>query len=158
MSMMRDMAIDNSDRELVTTRVFDAPRSRVFDAFTRPKHLPRWMCGPEGWTMPVCRIDLRPGGAWHFEWRRADGSGMTMRGSYRVVQPPDRLVSTERWGGDWPETLNTLALVEDAGKTTATLTVRWPSRLAREAALNTGMTDGMSAAFVRLDAYLRTMA
>ena len=151
------MVIDNSDREFVTVRAFDAPRRLVFDAWTVPKHLPRWMLGPEGWTMPTCRIDLRPGGAWHFVWRRADGAEMSMRGSYRVVQPPERLVSTEQWGGKWPETQNTLALVEDAGRTTATITVRYPSRAAREAAFKTGMADGMEASFVRLDVYLKTM-
>ena len=72
-----------SDREIVMTRVFDAPRRLVFEAWTNPEHLPHWMLGPEGWTMPVCEIDLRPGGAWHFVWRRADGTEMGMRGVYQ---------------------------------------------------------------------------
>ena len=66
----------------VMTRVFDAPRRLVFEAWTNPEHLPHWMLGPEGWTMPVCEIDLRPGGAWHFVWRRSDGTEMGMRGAY----------------------------------------------------------------------------
>jgi hypothetical protein len=74
-----------SDREIVMTRVFDAPRNLVFDAWTKPEHLPRWMLGPKGWTMPVCEIDLRPGEAWHFVWRQSDGTEMEMRGVYRVV-------------------------------------------------------------------------
>jgi uncharacterized protein YndB with AHSA1/START domain len=65
------------------TRVFDAPRKLVFEAWTNAKHVPRWMLGPEGWTMPVCEIDLRPGGAWRFVWPpRGLGSGLPrFRGS-----------------------------------------------------------------------------
>ena len=80
--------------------------------------MPHWMLGPDGWTMPVCEIDLRPGGAWHFVWRGSDGTEMEMRGVYREIAPPERLVTTESWGGDWPETLNTLVLTEEDGKTT----------------------------------------
>jgi uncharacterized protein YndB with AHSA1/START domain len=145
-----------TDREIEVTRVFDAPSRLVFEAWTDPKHLPRWMLGPDGWTMPVCEIDLRPGGAWHFVWRRRDGTEMEMRGTYREVTPPERLVSTESWGGPWPETVNTLTLVEKDGKTTVTLTILYPSKEAREAALKTGMKDGMAQSFDRLAAYLRT--
>src|SRR5271165_4278905 len=109
-----------TDREIVMTRVLDAPRGLVWEAWTNPEHLPHWMLGPDGWTMPVCEIDLRPGGAWHFVWRRDDGTEMEMRGVYREVTPPYRLVATESWGGPWPETLNTLTLVENEGKTTVT--------------------------------------
>lgn len=147
-----------SDRELVMTRDFDAPRRLVFEAWTNPEHLPHWMLGPEGWTMPVCEIDLRPGGAWHFVWRRADGTEMEMRGVYREIAPPERLVSTESWGGNWPETVNTLILSEKNGKTTITQTVLYPSKEARDAALKTGMKEGMSMGLDRLDKYLRTMA
>src|ERR687885_209634 len=95
-----------SDAEIVATRVFDAPRRLVWEAHTSPEHVPHWMLGPEGWTMPVCEIDLRPGGAWHFVWRRADGTEeFEMRGEYREIVPPERLVYTERWGGEWPEAL-----------------------------------------------------
>ena len=144
-----------TDREIVMTRVFDAPRRLVFEAWTSPEHLPRWMLGPEGWTMPVCEIDLRPGGAWHFVWRRADGTEMGMHGAYREIKPPERLVSTESWGGNWPETLNTLVLSEKDGKTTVTLTILYPSKEARDAATKTGMKDGVSVSFDRLAEYLR---
>jgi uncharacterized protein YndB with AHSA1/START domain len=96
-----------SDRELVMTRVFDAPRALVFDCFINPEHLRHWMLGPGGWTMPVCESDGRPGGAWHFVWRQSDGSELEMRGVYQELEPPERFVSTSSWGGDWPETLNT---------------------------------------------------
>ena len=146
-----------SDLEIVMTRVVDAPRRLVFEVHTSPAHLPHWMLGPEGWTMPVCQIDLRPGGAWHFVWRRADGTEMAMRGVYQEIVPPELLVSTESWGGDWPETLNTLVLTEEDGKTTITQRVLYPSKEARDAALKTGMLEGASQGFARLDEYLRTM-
>ena len=147
-----------SDREVVITRVVDAPRRLVFEAYTNPEHVAHWMLGPQGWSMPVCEIDLRVGGAWHFVWRRADGSEMAMRGVYQEIVPPERLVSTEAWGGDWPETLNTLALSEEDGKTTITSRVLYPSKEARDAALKTGMKDGVSLSFDRLAEHLRTMA
>lgn len=147
-----------SDREIVMTRVFDAPPRLVFEAWTNPEHVPHWMLGPEGWTMPVCEIDLRPGGAWRFVWRRSDGTEMEMHGLYREVKPPERLVTTESWGGDWPETINTLVLTEKDGTTTLSQTVLYPSKEARDAASRTGMKDGVSVSFDRLAAYLRRMA
>jgi uncharacterized protein YndB with AHSA1/START domain len=147
-----------SDREVEVTRVVDAPRRLVWDAWTSPEHLPRWMLGPEGWSMPVCEVDLRPDGAWHFVWRRADGSQMEMRGSYREVVPPERVVSTESWGGDWPETVNTLTLTEEAGRTTVTIRILYPSKEARDAALKTGMKEGMAMSFDRLAEHLRARA
>jgi uncharacterized protein YndB with AHSA1/START domain len=143
-----------SDREIVVTREVNAPRSVVFDAWTRPEHVQRWMLGPDGWTMPVCEIDLRPGGAWHFVWRGGDGAELEMRGVYQEIVPPERIVNTESWGGPWPETLNTLTLDERDGKTTITITIRYASKEARDAALETGMTEGMSATFARLDEYV----
>ena len=143
-----------SDREVVMTRVFDAPRKRVFEAWTNPKIMPLWLLGPEGWTMPVCEIDLRPGGAWHFMWRKSDGSQMEMRGMYKEVKPPEKVVSTESWGGDWPETLNTMILKEENGKTTFTNTILYPSREARDAALKTGMEKGVEQSFNRLEEFL----
>jgi uncharacterized protein YndB with AHSA1/START domain len=147
-----------SDREIAATRVFDAPRRLVYEAHTNPKHLPNWMLGPEGWTMPVCEIDLRPGGTWHFVWRKADGSEMAMRGTYKEVVPPEKVVTTESWGGDWPETINTLTLTEKDGKTILTSTILYPSKDARDAALKTGMKQGMNVSFDRLAAYLQGLA
>ena len=147
-----------SDQEIVMTRVVDAPRRLVFAAHTNPAHVPHWMVGPDGWTMPVCEIDLRPGGAWHFVWRQSDGTEMEMRGVYQEIVPPERVVCTESWGGDWPETLNTLVLIERDGKTTITQRVRYPSKAARDAALKSGMQEGMSQSYDRLAEYLRTIA
>ena len=147
-----------SDREIVMTHVVDAPRALVFEAHTSAEHVPNWMLGPSGWTMPVCEIDLRPGGAWRFVWRREDGSEMEMTGEYREIEPPARLVNTERWwDGDWPETLNTLTFDEEDGRTTITSTVLYPSQEARDRALGTGMNDGWSAGYARLDEYLAAL-
>ena len=147
-----------TDKEVVITRVVDAPRRLVFDAWTNPKHIPQWMTGPEGWSMPVCEIDLRPGGSWHYVWRKADGSEMPMSGAVKEVAAPERLVTTESWGPEWPETLNTLVLTESGGRTTVTLTILYPSKEARDAALQTGMKGGMDESFARLDALLPTLA
>lgn len=145
------------DTEVVITRVVDAPRHLVFDAWTNPKHIPQWMTGPEGWTMPVCEMDLRPGGSWRYVWRRTDGSEMAMTGSVREIVSPERLVTTESWGSEWPETVNSLVLAESGGQTTITLTVTYPSKEARDAALETGMKDGMEQSFAQLDRLLTTL-
>lgn len=147
-----------SDREVVATRVINAPRTLVWEAWTNPEHVPHWMTGPEGMTMPVCEIDLRVGGEWHFVWRQPDGSEMEMRGVYREIVPPERLVNTESWGGDWPETLNTLVLTEEDGKTTMVCTVLYPSKEARDKALATGMKEGWAQSYDRLDEHLRAHA
>jgi uncharacterized protein YndB with AHSA1/START domain len=147
-----------NDREVVITRAVDAPRRLVFAAWTDPVHIPQWLLGPEGWTMPICEMDLRPGGAWRYVWRKADGAEMEMSGIVREVSPPERLVTTERWGPEWPETVNTLLLTESGGKTTITLTITYVSKAARDAALETGMADGVEQSFVRLDRIVRTLA
>jgi uncharacterized protein YndB with AHSA1/START domain len=116
------------------------------------------MLGPPGWTMPICEVDLRPGGASRFVWRRSDGSEMEIRGTYREIVPPERLVQTESWGGDWPESVDTLVLTEEDGMTTLTMTILYPSKEARDAALQTGMKDGMSQGYDLLEEYLRTMS
>ena len=147
-----------NDREVVITRAVDAPRRLVFAAWTDPIHIPQWLLGPEGWTMPICEMDLRPGGAWRYVWRKADGVEMEMSGIVREVRPPERLVTTERWGPEWPETVNTLLLTESGGKTTISLTITYVSKAARDAALETGMADGVEQSFVRLDRMVRTLA
>ena len=101
-----------TETEIVAVRQVDAPRELIWDLWTRSEHVPNWMLGPDGWTMPVCEIDLRPGGKWHFVWRQSDGNEMGMVGEYREVAAPARLVNTENWGDDWPETVNTLVLTE----------------------------------------------
>jgi uncharacterized protein YndB with AHSA1/START domain len=115
------------------------------------------MLGPDGWSMPVCEIDLKPDGEWHFVWRRPDGDEMEIRGTYKEISPPERLVVTESWGGDWPETINRLILTENNGRATIKQTVLYPSKDARDAALATGMKEGAAQSFDRLAEYLRTL-
>ena len=146
-----------SETQVVVTRVVRAPRELAFEVFTSPKHLPNWMTGPEGWTMPVCEVDLRPGGTWHYVFRKSDGAEMDMRGSFREVKPPEKVVSTEQWGPEWPETVNTVEFAERDGLTTMTMTMTYPSRAARDAALKTGMKDGMETSYARMDRYIETL-
>jgi uncharacterized protein YndB with AHSA1/START domain len=108
--------------------------------------------------MPVCEIDLRPGGRWRYVYRMPDGSEMTLQGTFREVTPPERVVHTETWGPEWPETVNTLALTEIGGQTTITITLLYPSQEARDAALQSGMKDGMEQGFARLDELLAGLA
>lgn len=143
-----------TDVEIVITRDFEAPRELIWEVWTRCEHMANWMLGPEGWTMPVCEIDLRPGGTFRTVWRNDDGTEMEIKGTYREVEPPERLVHTESWGEDLPESVDTLVLTEEAGRTTVTLTMRYPSKDARDAALETGMKEGMAASYERLEAYL----
>ena len=140
-----------TDTTIVITRVANAPKNAVFEAWTNPKYIREWMLGPPGWTMPVCELDLRVGGAWRYTWRKDDGTEMTMTGVVREVETNERLVTTERWGPEWPETINALVLTESGGKTTMTLTITYPSKEARDAAAQTGMKEGLDASFERLD-------
>ena len=147
-----------SDREVGVTRVFDAPRDLVWKTYTEPEHLRQWMLGPDGWSMEVCEIDLRPGGAYRFAWRKDDGSELTIAGVHREVEPPERLVSTESWGPEWPEALNTIVFSEEDGRTALSITVLYPTQEARDAALATGMTDGMTMSLDRLEEILGGLA
>jgi uncharacterized protein YndB with AHSA1/START domain len=148
-----------TDREIVMTRVFDAPRELIFDAWTKPELVKRWLLGPPGWTMPVCEIDLRVGGAYRFEWLGQDGTVMGMSGVYREIMFPERIVSTQLFDQDWTggETLGTLVLVEHGGKTTLTNTVLYASREARDGALRTNMAAGVEAGYARLDELLPSL-
>jgi uncharacterized protein YndB with AHSA1/START domain len=148
-----------SEREITMAWVFDAPRRLVFDAWTRPELLQRWLLGPPGWSMPVCEVDLRVGGRYRYVWRSPDGAEMGMGGVHRELAPPERLVCTQLFDQDWTggETLGTLVLAEEGGRTTVTNTVRYPSQAVRDAALATGMARGVEAGFLRLDEVLKTM-
>src|SRR5688572_32262001 len=90
-----------ADREVLITRVFNAPRRLVYDAWTKPELLKRWLHGLDNWTLAVCDMDVRPGGAIRWVWRDPDGKEMGLRGVYREVVPPERLVHTELFDEDW---------------------------------------------------------
>lgn len=149
-----------SEREIAMTRVFDAPRALVFDAYTKPELVRRWLLGPDGWSMPVCEIDLRVGGAYRYVWRHdQNGTEMGMGGVYREIAAPERLVCTERFDESWypGEALDTIVLVERGGKTTLTQTMRYESRDARDAVLKSPMESGVRAGFDRLAKLLATL-
>lgn len=150
------------DRELMITRDFDAPRSLVWDTMSKPELLKRWLFGPPGWEMTTCEEDARIGGKFRWEWKGPEGAAMSMSGEYIDIIPPERTVRTERFDfGCAPqmgEQLTTLVLTERAGKTTLTLTVRYPSKEAREGAVASGMEQGMATGYDRLDDILLTVA
>jgi uncharacterized protein YndB with AHSA1/START domain len=143
-----------SDREIQMTRVFDAPRVLVFEAWTKPGLVKRWLYGPDDWRLVVCEMDLQVGGATRFVWRQRDGKekDMGMSGVFREIAPPERLVFTENWDEDWTggEVLNTLTFTEHDGRTTMTQTVLYSSRAARDGALKTGMEHGAAVSYDRL--------
>ncbi len=142
-----------SDREIAMTRVFDAPRRLVYDAHTKPDLVRQWLLGPPGWSMSVCEMDVRVGGKYRWVWRHdQDGTTMGMGGAYKEVVAPERLVTTEKFDEAWypGESLNTLVLVEQGGRTTLTQTMRYESREARDAVLKSGMEKGVTASYDRL--------
>jgi uncharacterized protein YndB with AHSA1/START domain len=147
-----------TEREVVLKRTFDAPRRLVFDALTKPELLKRWY-GPNGWTMVVCEIDLRVGGAWRFVTRRADGTEVGQNGVYREIVAPERIVNTEAWE-DWNpgEVLVTTALVEHEGATTYTNTLLFPSQEVRDSLIASGMTSGAAESFDRFAEYLASVS
>jgi uncharacterized protein YndB with AHSA1/START domain len=139
-----------TDREVVVTRAFDAPRALVFDAYTQPDLLKRWYGAP-GRSLVVCEIDLRVGGAYHFVWQGPGRKDVGMRGVHREVVRPERLVRTETWE-DWDagEILETTVLTERNGITTLTSTGLYPSRDVRDAVMKAGLESGTRETFARL--------
>src|SRR5262245_15243404 len=125
---------------------------------TRPELLKRWLMGPPGWEIVVCEEDQRIGGSFLWAWRGPNGESMAMRGVYREITPPERIVRTETFEfGCAPqagEQLGTLVLTERGGKTTLTLIVLYPSKEARDGAVASGMDQGMAAGYDRLDQLL----
>ena len=148
------------DREIRVTRSFAAPRELVFDCFTKPELVKRWMFGPPGWTFVVCDIDLRVGGAYRFVWRGPDGVEMGMGGVHREVVRPERVVQTQLFDGGLmgQEAVGTLVLTEKDGTTATLNTIRYASREDRDGALQSGMDQGMAAGYDRLEAMLATLS
>jgi uncharacterized protein YndB with AHSA1/START domain len=141
-----------SDRELAMTRVFDAPRSMVFDAWTQPELLRRWLGVFGSWTFAVCEVDLRVGGKYRFVWRGKDGNEMGMGGVYREIVRPERIVCTEKFDDPWYEgdAIDTTTFVERAGKTTMTTTVLYGSKEIRDAVLKSPMESGVAKSYDKL--------
>ena len=153
-----------SDREVQVTRSFKAPRSLVYRAHTEPALVTQWMLGPPGWSMPVCEMDVCVGGAYRWQWKSDDGAQeFGFHGTFREVQPPSKIVHTEAFdpgsvGGTHPqsEALVTTTFTEERGITTLTTLIDFGSKEARDAAVKTGMTDGMEQSYQLLDGLLKT--
>ena len=143
-----------SDREIDVTRRFDAPAQLVFDFRTKPEHVKKWLLGPDGWTMPVCSIDLKVGGRYEYVWRHeTDGRQFGVRGEYLEITPPHRIVHTEVMDGRPGNVRATVTFSESAGgRTTLTMSLLFDSKEDRDAALESGMTGGMAISFDRLEA------
>jgi uncharacterized protein YndB with AHSA1/START domain len=142
-----------SDREIQLTRLFDAPRELVFEAMSRPEHITQWWGRlGEGYSVPVCEVDLRPGGAWRFTNRTPTGDLVTFYGVYREVAPPERVVFTEIFE-QFPdaESVVTAMLTEESGKTRLIATVRYPSNEVRDMVLQSGMARGAGISYDRLE-------
>ena len=140
------------DREIVITRVFDAPRRLVFDAFTKPELVKRWLLGPPGWAMVVCEVAAKVGDRYRYVWRHDSGAEMGLGGVLREIVPPERIVATEKFDQSWypGEAVGTIILVEQDGKTTLTQTIIYESREARDVVLKSPMEQGMAASYNRL--------
>lgn len=146
------------DRTILFTRAFDAPRELVWRALSEPALLRKWMYCPDDWTMTTCDDDVRVGGGFRWAWSGPNGFQMTMHGTYREVVRPERMVRTETFDTGCPaqagEQVVTLVLAETAGKTSMTLTVRYPTKDARDAAQKSGMEHGMAVGYDQLDGLL----
>jgi len=149
------------DREIVMTRSFNAPRSLVLQAFTQPELVKRWLLGPDGWSMPLCEIDLRVGGKYRYVWRHdKSGQEMGVSGVFREVIAPERVVHSEKFDQPWyeAECIVTLVLTEHAGKTVITQSLLFDSSKTRDAVLKSSMQRGVEASYNRLEAILASPA
>jgi len=157
-----------TDTTIVMTRTFEAPRRLVWEAMTNATLVQKWMFCPPGWSWATCEMDVRVGGVYRWEWNGPDGQiALTIHGVHREVDPPRRIVHTERMemapgAGGCPgdesaepwELLATLELTEESGVTLMTMTLSFGSKQARDMALASGMEHGMEAGYKNLDAFL----
>ena len=143
-----------ADREIHTERVFDAPRDRVFAAFTDPELIPEWW-GPRDATTIVDRMEVKPGGAWRFVIRNPDGTETGFRGTYREVSPPERVVQTFEWEGMPGHVSVETVTFEDLGERTKVVnTTLFHTTEERDGMLASGMESGMNETYQRLDELL----
>jgi len=141
-----------SDCVIVMTRMFDAPRELVFEALTQCDLVKRWLYGPDGWSMDVCKTDLRVGGVYRYAWSHVNGSKMAMGGTFTEVNPPERLTATEKFDEAWyqGEAVSTTVLTKVGDQTRLTLTITYQSREVRDAVLKTPMEAGVELGYDRL--------
>ncbi len=143
-----------TDREIRVERIFDAPRDRVFAAFTDPALIPEWW-GPYDTTTIVDQMDVRPGGLWRFIARDCEGRETAFRGVYREITPPERIVQSWEWEGLPGHVSIETAEFEDLGARTLMIgTTLFHTTEERDGMLNSGMEKGMNETYERLDALL----
>jgi uncharacterized protein YndB with AHSA1/START domain len=141
-----------SEREIRMTRLFNAPRHLVWEAMSKPEHIKRWWGRlGEGYSVPVCEVDLRPGGKWRFVNRHPKGEA-EFYGEYREIVPPERVVFTEIFA-PFPDSgsLVTAVLTQENDKTRLTVTAEYPSLEVRDMVIGTGMAKGAAASYDRLE-------
>lgn len=153
---MTDAALKLSahgDRETA----FAAPRRLVFDFWTKPEILQKWLGVWGGWTMPTCEVELRAGGAYRYVWRGSGGAEMRVGGTYREVEPPERIVHTEAFDDPWypGESVITTEFVDAEGGTIVTTTMRYESREARDSVLEHRIEGGVAASYDKLAELLK---
>lgn len=147
-----------SDREIQVTRQFKAPADLVFDCWTIPALIRRWL-GPADWVFVTCEFDARVGGKWRFVTRGPDGFEMGSSGEVLEITRPSWIKTNEIYDMDWTggQTINTNRITEDSGITTSVITVLYSSKEARDGARATPMAEGMEMGFKRLDELLADM-
>ena len=147
-----------SDKEILLSRTFEAPRSLVFRAMTEPELVRRWWCCQEGFTMTVCEIEFRVGGRWRYAMVGPDGNEFAFKGEYLEIDAPSRIVSTEIFE-PFPEspTLVTVTLEERDGVTHYSSLVRHETKEARDMHVSSGMEQGADMAFDRLEEIAREL-
>jgi uncharacterized protein YndB with AHSA1/START domain len=141
-----------TDREIRMTRLFDAPRRLVYEAMSKPEHIKRWWgCLGDGYSVPVCEVDLRVGGTWRFVNKHPHGEA-AFHGVYRELAPPERIVFTEIFE-EYPDTESvvTCVLTEEEGKTRMTVNCLYPSPEVRDMVLKSGMDRGAAISYDRLE-------
>ena len=148
------------DLHVLVTRNFAAPPEVVFRAFTEPEIIQKWLLGPDGWTMPVCISEARPGGKMRYEWTNGKGAGFHITGEYIEVQPYTKIVHVERMFLPDPTPDNHIEtrLEPDGAGTRMTLRMTLPDAETRKMMLSTGMEGGMEASYVRLENLLQPVA
>jgi uncharacterized protein YndB with AHSA1/START domain len=146
-----------SDTDICLTRLFDAPRALVFEAMVKPEHIRRWWGAlGDGYSVPVCEVDLRIGGTWRFVNRHPKGE-VAFHGVYREIAPPERLVYTELMEPYPDGSVVSVELTEEAGKTRMTVTASYPSKQVRDMVLTSGMERGAALSYDRLEEVAREL-
>lgn len=145
-----------SEREIRMERSFAAPRRLVYDAYTKPELIKRWLGSMPGWSWAVCDMDVRVGGRYHWVWKGPDGAEMGIAGTYREVVPSERLVNTEQFDQAWyeGEAVDTVVFTERDGRTTVTTSILYVSQAVRDGVLQSPAAEGLEQGYKLLDTLL----